>query len=413
MASNTFDSMMRGLLIVLLSFFSIAGISQHNSNPFAIPRSVTLNFDASSDFILMDVKFGSVLPLRFIFDTGSEHTILLKKEYADLLGVNYEKRIALMGSDLSQEIYGHIARRVNLEISNSIRSTVDILVLEENYFELEEFTGLNIDGIIGSNIFRHYILFMNNRKNRVQFIPPNEFKPPRSYLEVPISIYKNKPYINASIQQGDRTLDVTLLLDTGAGLPLLLYTNTDDQFSLPDKTISGKLGMGLGGHLEGYIGRIDQFEFEDFEFANMITSFQDLEVETIERVPLRKNGLLGNSMLRRFNYYIDYYRQKLYIKANGRFRRQFKFDKSGLIIAATGHQLRDYVIQRVLEDSPAAKAGLKHGDVIKRIEGLPASFFSLSSINSILSSRSGRKITLIIARDEERLKIKFNLKDLI
>ena len=206
---------------------------------------------------------------------------------------------------------------------------------------------------------------------------------------------------------------MTLLLDTGAGLPLLLYTNTDEQFSLPEKTISGKLGMGLGGHLEGYIGRVDQFNFQDYEFANMITSFQDLQVEAIERVPLRKNGLLGNSMLRRFNYYIDYYRQKLYIKPNKRFKRQFKFDKSGLIIAATGHTLRDYVIQRVLPDSPADKAGLRYGDVIKRIEGLPASFFSLSSINSILSSRSGRSITLIIARNDEKLRIKFTLMDLI
>ncbi|MBK8505722.1 MAG: aspartyl protease family protein [Saprospiraceae bacterium] len=276
---------------------------------------VSLNFEATNHFIIMDVKFGNVLPLRFIFDTGSEHTLLFKKEYADLLGIQYDRKIPLMGSDLSQEVYGYIARGVSLKIAGVYTSKTDILVLEEDYLKLEESTGVKIDGIIGANVFKFFVLTVNNRKNKIQFHQAEKHSHPKSYKEVPVLIYKNKPYIDSKMTMSNEKLSVRLLLDTGAGLPILLYTNTADYLKLPEKTIRGTLGSGLGGHLEGYIGRVEHFSFEDFEFDNVLSSFQEVPADSVTRMGLERNGIVGNSILSRFNYVIDYPHQKLYMKA--------------------------------------------------------------------------------------------------
>ena len=59
------------------------------------------------------------------------------------------------------------------------------------------------------------------------------------------------------------------------------------------------------------------------------------------------------------------------------------------------------------------QAGIKIGDVIKKIRGVPASFYSLPSINSILSGREKKKIRILIAREEKKLKKTFRLRTLI
>lgn len=374
---------------------------------------VTLSFESTSHFIIMDVKLGNVLPLKFIFDTGSEHTLLFKKEYADLLGVQYDRRIPLMGSDLSQEVFGYIARGVDLRIAGSYAVRTDILVLEQDYLNLEGSTGVKIDGIIGANIFKYFILAVNNRRNKIQLHSAERYKPPNSFREVPVTIYKNKPYVDGITSMSGDRMEVRLLLDTGAGLPLLIYTNTADHLRLPEKTIRGTLGSGLGGDLEGYIGRLENFSFGGYEFFDVLSSFQEVEIDSITRLGLERHGILGNSVLGRFNYVIDYPHEQLYMKSRGRLKRKFSFDKSGIQLAATGHNLKDYIIQKVLDNSPAQDEGLRKGDVIKKIEGIPTGFFSLSALNNILSSRVGRVVKLHIDRGDKRLKKKIKLRKII
>lgn len=404
---------MRFCQVVIFScLFSLSAEAQFGFN-LGPAGHATLNFESTNHFIIMEVKFGNVLPLKFIFDTGSEHTLLFKKEYADLLGIQYDRKIPLMGSDMSQEIYGYIARGVSLIISESYMITTDVLVLEEDYLKLEESTGVKIDGIIGANVFKFFVLAVNNRKNKIRLDEAHRFKVPRKHKEIPVEIFRNKPYIDGQMTMGKDSMQVKLLLDTGAGLPVLIYTNTADQLHLPEKTIRGTLGSGLGGHLEGYIGRVQHFGFGDYTFENILSSFQEVEADSITRQGLVRNGLVGNSVLSRFNYVIDYPHQRLYMRSRGRLKRKFKYDKSGIQLAAAGHQLRDFIITKVQPDSPAAAADIKRGDVIKKIEGIPTSFFTLTGINNILSSRTGRIVKLHIDRDGTRIKKKIKLSKII
>ncbi len=404
--------MIRQLAIVIFLLWQLPLSAQLNFD-LGPTGKVSLKYTEKNHFMLLDIKFSNALPLQFIFDTGSEHTLLFKKEYADLMGVEYDRRISLMGSDLSQEIYGFIARGVSLRLANSYGVQKDLIVLEEDYLQLEETTGIPIDGIIGANVFKYFVLGVNNKRGILHFQDIARFEAPKSYIEIPIRIYKNKPYIDCIISLGNKRIPVTLLIDSGAALPILLYTNTSDELELPDQTITGSLGSGLGGQLQGYIGRINHFEFGEFEFENLLTSFQEVQLDSIDVERLNRNGILGNSILSRFNYFIDYPRQKMYIKANRRWRKKFRYDKSGLEIAAVGPQLSEFIIHRIQEGSPGHDAGFVRGDLIKKINGFPSTLFTLPTIHSILSGRAGKVINITVVRDGEKIKKKIKLRQII
>ena len=398
-----------------LLFRAVVVISQNAINLNDVTTEISFPYEISNDFILLDVKFNNVLPLKFLFDTGSEHCILFKREYSDLLGLTYQKRIPLLGSDLSQEVFGYIVRGVALNIQNTCLAQTDMLILEEDYLRLDELTGIKIDGMIGANIFRQFILYINNREQRITFIRPDKFKPPKKYMEFSIDVSKHKPYIQAYTRlagQSEKIL-IRLLMDTGAALPLLIYTNTHDDLTLPPETITGNLGMGLGGFLEGYIGRLDLFEFGEYSYSNLITSFQEIPQDSIMGSDSWRNGILGNSILSRFNFYIDYFHEKLYIQPNRKYKKKFKFDRSGLLIVATGPNLHNFIVQKVLEDSPASEAGFEKGDVLTTLQRLPVNLFSLQRIISVLSAKEGKTIRITINRNGTKMKMKFELSDLI
>src|SRR5690606_36868298 len=89
-------------------------------------RSVRFNISRVQNFIILDIKLENTLPTKFIFDTGSEYTIIIKKELAYLLDMDYFQSISLYGSDLSQKVYASISRHADLNIEGEllVRSNV-------------------------------------------------------------------------------------------------------------------------------------------------------------------------------------------------------------------------------------------------------------------------------------------------
>jgi hypothetical protein len=101
-------------------------------------KQVDIPFEYTNDFIILTVEVNQSLPLKFIFDSGAEHSILCKRDLADLLHLDFEREFRVMGSDLKTELVAYLARRVHFEINEKAVSVKeDILVLEEDYFDLK------------------------------------------------------------------------------------------------------------------------------------------------------------------------------------------------------------------------------------------------------------------------------------
>ena len=149
-----------------------------------------------------------------------------------------------------------------------------------------------------------------------------------------------------------------------------------------------------------------------FAFQEVVTNFQEVNPEIDPDYMNNRQGLVGNKLLNRFTVTIDYVRSMLYLEPNQDYDREFIFDRSGLTLTASGPNLQEFTVFKVLKGSPADEAGIKPGDVVKRINGLASGFYSLESVNQKFMGKVGKKIKVVLVRDGERMKVEFLLREL-
>ncbi len=403
----------------LLPFFlASAASAQMPYIPGDAPREnferISIPFEYENDLIILRLIFNNALPLRFIFDTGSEQTILLKREVTDILNIPYYKRLPIIGSDMRSELYALIIRNIHLQISDLHVDNYSMLVLEEDYFRFEEATGVEVQGILGAAVFDRYVIKIDYRSKMLTLIRPESFKPPKDYTPLDLRISRRKPYLDIALQLPDSsTVKKHLLIDTGAGLPLLLHYQEDSTFIPPSSWVPANIGQGLGGYLEGYTGRLRQIKIGPHTITQPLVHYQFLSESTDTSYLNQRDGILGNQLLRRFDLFINYPDKKLYLRPNRYFHRPFKYDKSGLIILAGGRQLSRFLVKAVVPGSPADLAGIQAGDLIQWINGRPAGLWSLQGLHTLFQKRNGKKIRLRVLRKGQSLRMEFRLRELL
>ena len=92
------------IAFLFLIFFSFNSVLSAQQSLYIIEKGkkdVDIPFKYENGFIVVNLIINGVLPLKFIFDTGAEYTILAKREFTDVLGVNYEREFNLIGADLT------------------------------------------------------------------------------------------------------------------------------------------------------------------------------------------------------------------------------------------------------------------------------------------------------------------------
>lgn len=351
---------------------------------------------------------------KLIFDTGAQYNLLFNMEDAKSMGLEFHRKMVTSGADKSQELVAYLSRVVRFGLKKKLEAATTVLVLERDYLELEKILGTNIDGILGSTTFYNSVVHVDNRRSRVKLIPIEKFEAPSDYQAYPIEITGGRPFIYAPTSiNNESTRLKKYLLDTGSSIPLLLYAHKQDNFVLPKEVIPGKLGVGLGGNLEGFVGKIHTLEVGEFEFNHFPTSFQVLS-DTISRVNESDNrdGVIGNGILSRFNYYIDYLHNTLYLKPLRSYNKEFLYDKSGLTLVAAGENLERIIVQDVIQGSPAAIAGIVPGDEIVKFQSMPVSRLNIGYIQGKLMKKEGKLITMVLTRNYFDIEVKFRLREL-
>lgn len=403
--------------LFLLAFYAY---NIHGQSGFLLPkdaRQVEIPFEYVNNFIILDITLNGTVPLKFIFDTGAEHTILTKREIGDLLRFNYEREFHVKGSDLKTELIAYLARNVRMEVAGSpVKAPLeDILVLKEDYFRFEEFAGVSVHGILAGRVFSNYIIKINYQRGVITLIEPSEYKKVENgFKPIPVEVYRNKLYLHSNAQlRSDSAANVKLLLDTGAAMPLMLFTHTHPLIQPGEHAITANIGMGLGGYLEGFVGRTERINLGDFTQNNLVTYYQSVDTTQDLSYLNGRNGLVGNTLLNHFELMIDYNAATVWLKPTRITNREFVYDRSGLNLVASGIQLNHFTVLNVLPGSPAEEAGIQAGDQVIRIGWLPTSFRTLADIQRLMKKKPGTAYTFIIKRDGRHLKKRLVLRDLI
>lgn len=369
-------------------------------------------FERYNNLIVIPVTLNHSLTLKFILDTGVQYPILTEKMFGDYLDLDYTRNITIQGPGEADSIKAKVAQQVSLSLPGGVESGINqaLLVLEEDYLKLRNNLGTDVFGVIGYDIFSRFVVEINYDDNYIILNEPKKFRPSRSYKKIPLKVVNTKPYVELTIMKSEKEgRKMHLMVDTGASHAVLL-DNPEDDSLIPEQNITSVIGRGLGGNINGYLGRMTALKMGKFEFEEPIATFP---VDGDYGAAIKRgsrNGTIGGELLSRFNVAFDYFDGYLYLRKSKQYHRGFEHDMSGMNIAAHGLKLDKLKVNDVRKDSPAYNAGIREGDLIESINGYDLQSLKFTDFSSILRNKPGKKIVVKYKRDGEVQKTTFKLE---
>ncbi|RAI95157.1 aspartyl protease [Algoriphagus yeomjeoni] len=397
--------MYKRLPLILIFFLAAQLLCQGQVPGFFMKedkRKVNIPFYSSNSLIILPVSINGSTPLNFLVDTGVRSNILFSKTLGDAINLEYTRRIKLVGADGADDLMASVSPINTFDLGPVDGIFQSLLVLEEEFVELESVLGVPVYGIIGYEFFKYNPVKIDYDNGKLTFYKSEALKwKPLFYRKVNMQVFENKPYINITVKQKDGSiLNPKLLIDTGANHGLLLNRETSDDITMPPLFIESALGQSLGGVLYGYIGRVDFLKLANFKMDEVLTSYPD---ETPYSYVIKESGRMGSlgaEVLGRTKLIFDYPRNRLMIRKAGNFYAPFQYDMSGMALKKILDDDNRIYISEVRAGSPAQRAGIEVYDEILEINKVPTFIWELSEINKLLRSEPGKKIELEIRRYE-------------
>jgi PDZ domain/Aspartyl protease len=379
-------------------------------------KKAQIPIEINNNLIVIPVVLNDALPLKFILDTGVRTAILTQKTFSDILDLEYTRKYTISGPGGQNLVDAYITNNVSLELPGVNGRGHAMLVLGQDYLELRNYLGTDVHGILGYELFSRFIVQIDYEKKILTLMLPEKFHRRGRYQALPITIEDTKPYILVPVVFADGTkLNAKLLIDSGASHGLMLEPKSDSTIQVPKNAVSSLLGRGLGGEIVGKAGRVKSVSLGSFELDNVIANFPDPNSysDSIKTGNVFRNGALGGEILSRFVVVFDFPKERVYLKKNASFKKNFYYNLSGITLKAKGSKLNVFEVTEVRDQSPSQTSGILPGDLLLRVNGIEVNELDLNSINGFLNSKPGRKIKLEISRKGENLKKEIELKDQI
>jgi len=383
-------------------------------------RKVTrIPFQLHSNLIIVPVFINNSDTLHFILDTGVSATIITDPAAVRRMPMRYTRKVKLSGAGEGGQLQASVAIGNTLAMGAMRGAQQNIVVLEEDILKLSEYVGIPVHGIFGYELFNHFVVTIDFQRHELVLKQPGTYRYRRSHgIRYPIMIQDTKPYTDVlALVDNGRTMPLRVVIDTGAGHALLINRHgTTDDIRLPDKVIRAQLGRGLSGVINGNLGRIQKIRFGNYELENVVASFPDSVAfgMKIQAGTTGRNGNIGCELLRRFRVTLNYADKYVVLKPVRKMLREtFEHDMSGMELKARGNDLRTYYVERIIDDSPAARAGLQEGDELLFINNAPARQLNISEIYKIMQRGEGKAVGLMVRRSGQVFFTEVILKRMI
>lgn len=440
---------MKRALSLLLLLLSVSILSQNfsiegNKTHFKVP------FKLVNNLILIPVSINGSFPMDFILDTGSAYTIVTNESAIRYFTANKGDSISIRGLGVEQtSLEAYLSQGNSIEVGKAFSSSNSLVLLYNPLFDYSSYFGVPIYGIIGYDLMKDFVVRVNYRNKSLHFYEPNYFhenKKVNKYDVLPLSFDRDKPYLRLQSVIEGNPVSLNLLIDSGSTEALWLFEK--ENISVPERYINDNLGYGLNGEIIGKRGRIASVNVGRNLLEQPIVSFPDsLAVTAIARGD--RSGSLGSEILRRFDLIFDYGQSRVLVKKNRFIKQPFRYNLAGMELIQPFLSLPYLEVTMIREGSPAEKAGLKVGDVIKSVndkniitneytgsksasqrftdgehniihidgshEKREASFISLPEIQQLFFSKRGKKVKIRYTRgaDDTEYQAVFILEEVL
>ncbi len=403
---------MRILLLYMAITFCIPLHVSANGDGFSFirdRRSISMSIKVRNNLAVVPLYINDRGPFYFILDTGVRTTILTEPVLAHLLDLDMQESIYIYGLGGDGIVQAVLAKGVDIRLHGIRGKNMNLIVIPEDILMFSEIFGFPVYGVIGYDLFKNFAIEISYTNERMRVFRDANYRISRRSHEIPFELVNGKPYVSATIfgEEGD-SLTTNLLLDLGASHPL--YLNRSHNY-LSDRTLNSFIGKGISGNLMGDIGRADKVRIGDIEIDNPLVFYPEREFLIFNELEINWQGLIGGSIIRRFNIIIDYPSEKLVLRPGRSFSDPFNTSLSGLEVVASGPQLNQFKIHYVRPGSAAYEAGVQSGDYIMQINHLSRHELNLDEILDAINLREGHQISMLVNRNGILLRKNFRLRE--
>ena len=204
--------------------------------------------------------------------------------------------------------------------------------------------------------------------------------------------------------QDGRVFEGNFLIDMGASEALALNSGSASKLNLSSALTDVKKKIydtgGVGGSRTDYLFKAQRVKIADYEIANVNASYSGNTQGAM--ADNRYDGIIGNALLECFDVVFDFAKCEIWLRPNGNITAASAYD---LGITLTPQQ-NCWVVNGMIEGGNAAKAGLKRGDTIIAINGLPTNELDINELSKLY--KSADRWNFVVKRDNTTLEIAFD-----
>lgn len=373
-------------------------------------KSTEIPFDMAKNHVIIPVELQG-RQLRFVLDTGmpAHGAVLFGGSNCDSVPLDYvgEAQVGGVGGGPSRArvAFGATIRLGGLELTQQM-----IVAMPPDPERGLAFEGR--DGVIGYALFSRFVVELDYDRMVMTVAEPAESHRPDSAAVLPLTLTNNVPRVRCDVELLDGTVvPLEPVVDLGASHAISLNAGAHPEISIPKGAIEARLGRGVGGTLDGRVGRVKSLTLAGLRLDNVVTSFRTKAHEGAPGLEaVERDGNLGGDALRRFNVTFDYRGKEMLLEPNSHFHEPFEYDMAGIEYSRTDGG--SVVVDRVVPYSPAQEAGLSVGDVITKADGRDVKSTSLEDLRLLLM-RPGRQVTLSFVRDGKEEQATLTLRRLL
>ncbi len=272
--------MRKQLLFILFCSLSNFLLSQEKFQFYGNNRDYQdVRFKFVNNFIVIPVEINN-RELNFILDTGVNKTIVFNASPKDSILLLNKKKIKLQGLGSGNPVEAVVSKTNRFRIGNLIGTNQKVYIIVKDQFDLSSKMGITIHGVIGYDLLKDVIAFIEYSKKRIRFFNPKTYRYKKKCKKceiLPLTLFQNKPYLDvkASLSEDNNDIPVRMLVDSGGSDALWLFEYSDKNITSPDNYFDDILGVGLSGKIMGKRSRIKNITIGDFEVKNPTISFLD------------------------------------------------------------------------------------------------------------------------------------------
>jgi predicted aspartyl protease len=376
------------------------------------PTSVTaadLPVQLVNNLLFVSVRVGSSEALSFILDTGASATVL-NRTVAERLGLD------LQASEDARTGGGSVqtasATGITLFVGNA--SLPDVTIVAIDLSGLQAGLGRPVDGILGYDIFRRYVVEIDYAANTLRLHDPTAYRYGGEGDILPIVIEDRIPFAQVQVLRpaGDG-VDAKVEFDTGQTGAMTLvkpYVDTNHLVAAQQPTLRIRTGAILSGGVTAEVVRMAGVRLGRFLVTNpVVTVTPDAEGAGVSGDTV---GLLGGEALRRFTVTVDYSRSRIILEPNAQLDAPMEFDMSGMSLAAVSSDPSMYRVRTLIEQSPATEAGVAVGDLLIAIDGTLVRGITLNDIRQRFKV-PGKSFALTLRRGDSTIQLAISTRRLI